>query len=158
MTSELKPVGGSYRDPNGFVFTRDGTLYRQVNHQGRADYDLLMSSGLYTQLVSSGDLISHSEEDVSLAFDRGAYRVLRPERVPFISHPYEWCFSQLKEAARLTARLHRTAVRAGLSLKDATPYNVQFLEGRPVWIDTLSFEPLVEGAPWVAYRTASVWT
>ena len=24
-------LGASYRDPSGFVYTRDGTLYRQVN-------------------------------------------------------------------------------------------------------------------------------
>jgi ribosomal protein L11 methylase PrmA len=72
--------------------------------------------------------------------------------VPFISYPYEWCFSQLKDAALQTLRLQRTAMRFGMSLKDATAYNVQFERGRPVWIDTLSFEPLRVGAPWVAYR------
>ena len=69
-----------------------------------------------------------------------------------ISYPYEWCFSQLKDAALLTLRLQRAAMERGMSLKDATAYNVQFDAGRPVWIDTLSFEPLRVDAPWVAYR------
>jgi SAM-dependent methyltransferase len=36
-------------------------------------------------------------------------------------------------------------------LKDASAYNIQFLRGRPILIDTLSFEPY-SGGPWVAYR------
>jgi hypothetical protein len=155
MRSLLSPaerVGGSFRDPAAFVFTRDGVLYRQVNLAGRAVYDALMASGLYEELTASRDLVRHAEVDPALAADDRAYRVLQPERVPLISYPYEWCFSQLKDAALLTLRLQRAAMKRGMSLKDATAYNVQFDAGRPVWIDTLSFEPLRVGAPWVAYR------
>ena len=155
MRSRLSPVervGGSFRDPAAFVFTRDGVLYRQVNLAGREVYDALMASGLYEELTASGDLVRHAEVDPALAADDRAYRVLRPERVTLISYPYEWCFSQLKDAALLTLRLQRAAMKRGMSLKDATAYNVQFDAGRPVWIDTLSFEPLRVGAPWVAYR------
>jgi len=37
-------------------------------------------------------------------------------------------------------------------LKDASAYNIQFHSGRPILIDTLSFELYQEGLPWVAYR------
>jgi len=144
--------GASYRDPAGFVFTRDGALYRQVNPAGRGDYDLLMSSGLYAALAGAGELIGHEEVDAGLSPDGRAYRVIRPSRVGFISYPYEWSFSQLRDAALLTLRLQKTAMRHGMSLKDATPYNVAFDGGRPIFIDTLSFERLEPGAPWVAYR------
>ena len=144
--------GASFRDPAGFIFTRDGVLYRQVNELGRADYDLLMSSGLYGALVDSGDLIVHEEVDLALAPASGAYKVIRPERVPFVSYPYEWSFGQLKDAALLTLRLQKAAMQRGLSLRDATSFNVMFVGGRPVWIDTLSFEAFRPGAPWVAYR------
>jgi ribosomal protein L11 methylase PrmA len=145
-------IGASFRDPAAFVFTRDGVLYRQVNSSAAAAYDMLMSSGLYAALVDAGDLVSHEEMDPALSCDGRAYRVLKPKPVPFVSYPYEWCFSGLKDAALLTLRLQRTAMRFGMSLKDATAFNVQFDEGRPVWIDTLSFEPLRKGAPWVAYK------
>lgn len=39
-----------------------------------------------------------------------------------------------------------------MSLKDASAYNVQFYEGKPIFIDTLSFEKYEEGKPWVAYK------
>jgi ribosomal protein L11 methylase PrmA len=145
-------LGASFRDPAAFVFTREGVVYRQVNEAGREDYDRLMSSGLYAKLTAAGDLVPHDEEDPAVGLDDRAVRVLRPERIAFISHPYEWCFSQLQDAALLTLRLQRTAMALGLSLKDATPYNVQFREGRPIWIDTLSFERWNPDEPWVAYR------
>ena len=141
----------SFRDPSGFVFTRNGTLYRQVNDVFRGDYDCMMASGLYEGLAAAADMVRHQEVDEPFAAANG-YRVLRPERVPFISYPYEWCFGQLKAAALLTLRLQRTALRCGMSLRDATAYNVQFNGPRPIWIDTLSFETLREGHPWVAYR------
>jgi len=142
----------SFRDPAGFIFTRDGVLHRQINEQGRAEYDRLMSSGLYAALAEAGDLIAHEEVDLALAPLPGAYKVIRPERVPFVSYPYEWSFGQLKDAALLTLRLQKAAMARGLSLRDATAFNVMFVGGRPILIDTLSFEALRPGAPWVAYR------
>jgi len=143
--------GASFRDPAGFVFTRDGVLYRQINEPGSADYDKLLSSGLYGDLVKSGDLVPHEEVDRELSPDGRACRVIRPERMSFISYPYEWCFSQLKDAALLTLRLQKAAMARGMSLKDATAYNVAFSNGRPIWIDTLSFTVPKPDMPWVAY-------
>jgi hypothetical protein len=143
---------GSFRDPFGFVFVNEGVLYRQINPEGRRDYGELVQSGLYDKLVSAGDLVPHEEVAASLSPDHRAYRVIRPERVAFISYPYEWCFSQLKDAALLTLRLQQVAMSHGMGLKDATPFNVGFWRGRPVWIDTLSFEVPEPRTPWVAYR------
>ena len=142
----------SFRDPSGFLFTRDGILYRQVNSVYREDYDLLMSSGLYDELAKEQLLIGHEEADVAPAAPDEAYKVIKPEPVAFISYPYEWCFSQLKDAALTTLRIQKIALTRGMSLKDCSAYNVQFHRGRPVFIDTLSFEKHREGRPWVAYR------
>ncbi|MGH2660276.1 MAG: SAM-dependent methyltransferase [Actinomycetota bacterium] len=151
MTGRTETLAGSFRDPSGFVFSREGDLYRQVNLAHRADYDLLLSSGLYDSLLGEGLLIPHEEVDVEPAAP-GAYKVLRPEPVTFVSYPYEWSFSQLRDAARITLRIQSMAMDHGLSLRDASAYNVQFHAGRPVLIDTLSLGALPEGRPWVAYR------
>lgn len=146
-------VSGSFRDPSGFLFRHEGTLYRQVNKQYQMEYDLLMGSGLYEQLTRSGTLIPHTEVDLNLApLPESVYKVIRPEPVDFISYPYEWCFDQLKDAAILTLAIGRRALEFGMSLKDASAYNIQFHKGRPTFIDTLSFETYQEGTPWVAYR------
>jgi len=146
-------VAASFRDPSGFLFRRDGTIYRQVNPVFRAHYDLMMRSGFYRAAVEAGLLVPHEEVATDLAPDAAsAYKVLRPEQIAFVSYPYEWCFGELKDAALLTLELQKRALEFGLWLKDASAYNVQFHRGRPVFIDSLSFEAYPEGRPWVAYQ------
>jgi len=147
-----RQVPGSFRDPAGFVFTRDGAVYRQVNVASRTAYDQLMQCGLYDDLTKAGLLIPHSEVPLAARSDPRAYRIIKPERIAFVSYPYEWCFGQLKDAALATLDIQRAAMARGMSLKDASAYNIQFRGSQPVLIDTLSFEPLEDGRPWVAYR------
>jgi hypothetical protein len=154
ISDPLAPHPGSFRDPSGGIVHRDGELLRQVNRRWQGPYDQLMQSGLYSRLVAGGCLIEHEEQDpgaVGLE-NPEVYRLLRPRRVDFISYPYEWCFSQLKDAALLTLAIQREAMAYGMSLKDASAFNVVYEGSTPVFIDTLSFEPYVEGEPWVAYR------
>jgi hypothetical protein len=145
-------VRGSFRDPSGFVFCRDGQLYRQINTTYRADYQQLVDSGLYQALVDAERLIPHQEVEIESAEPELAHKVIKPEPIPFVSYPYEWSFGQLKDAALLTLQIQKAALERNLSLKDCSAYNVQFRGCRPVLIDTLSFECYREGAPWVAYR------
>jgi hypothetical protein len=145
-------IHASFRDPSGFLFTQDDILYRQVNRGYEAEYALLMGSGLYDKLSAAGLLIPHREVDVSPYDPDTAFKVIEPQPVPFISHPYEWAFSQLKDAALATLSIQKRALKFGMSLKDASAYNIQFHGGRAVLIDTLSFEIYKEGEPWVAYK------
>lgn len=142
---------GSFRDPDGFVFSTDGAIYRQINRSYSAPYDQLMQSGLYDSLVRDGMLIPHVEVDLTHALSAEAHKVIRPDHIAFVSYPYEWCFSQLKHAALLTLQVQKRALEHGMSLKDASAYNVQFEDGKPIFIDTASFELYREGRPWVAY-------
>lgn len=145
-------VPSSFRDPSGFLFVRDAVIYRQVNAVYKEDYSHLMTSGLYRALKMGGLLIPHDEVDIEAPQPDRAYRIIKPEPIPFISYPYEWCFSQLKDAALTTIAIQKTALDFGMSLKDCSAYNIQFRKGKPVFIDTLSFEKYREGRPWVAYR------
>jgi hypothetical protein len=150
MTPTVVPA--SFRDPAGFVWTDGGSIYRHVGEQVRTDYDSFLTSGLYDELVAECKLVPH-EEVADVASPRpGAYKILRPEVVEFISYPYEWSFGQLKDAALLTLDIQKRAMERGMSLRDASAYNIQFHRGRPVLIDTLSFDVLPEGKPWIAYR------
>lgn len=152
MDSETR-VPGSFRDPSGYVFVTGGVLYRAINESYRPDYERLMDSGLYGALTGAGLLIPHREiPPGSAAFSGGAFMTIEPEPVRFISYPYEWCFSQLRDAALATLQIQKTALEHDLSLKDCSAYNIQHHEGRPVLIDTLSFERYREGQPWSAYR------
>jgi hypothetical protein len=145
-------VEGSFRDPSGFVYTRDHTLYRQVNAAFGQHFEAFIVSGLYDELARDGLMVPHERVGIELSATPDAYAVLRPERIGFISYPYEWSFGQLQDAASLTLEIQERALRKGFTLRDSSAYNVQFQSGRPVFIDTLSFEPLEEGKAWAAYK------
>ena len=149
---DRQDVAGSFRDPSGFLFRQQGVLYRQVNQVYREHYDHLMQSGLHEDLVRRKLLIPQHEVEQEATRPDLAYRVIRPEPLGFISYPYEWCFSQYKDAALATLKIQKRALELGMTLKDSSAYNIQFYQGRPVLIDTLSFEIYQPGQPWVAYR------
>ena len=111
------------------MFVQDGTLYRQVEACYRAVFDKLIESGLYDELTRSGLLISHKAAD--LPAPAGAL-VIQPERIEMISYPYEWCFGELRDAALATLEIQKRALDKGMSLKDASAYNIQFRKGLPV--------------------------
>lgn len=147
---------GSFRDPAGLVFEKDGAIYRTVNQAGREDYELFVTSGLAETLQKNGWLIPFREISAS-PFDGkpaegNVWKFLEVDRVPFISYPYEWCFSQLRDSAILTLKIQQAALEHGMTLKDASAYNVQMYRSRPIFIDVLSFEKYEDGRPWTAYR------
>jgi hypothetical protein len=149
----METHSASFRDPSGFVFSHSGCIYRQVNNRFAPAYDAFIESGLYERLVDRGLLVSHREiADGSVPGTPDCYRILQPDQIPFISYPYEWGFSQLKDAAMLTLRVQHEALKHGFVLKDASAFNVQFVNSKPLFIDTLSFETHEPGRPWVAYK------
>lgn len=142
----------SFRDPGGYVFRRDGVLYRAIQPVAAADWSTFEERGLAAELVGAGLLVGYAPVSVDLAVAPGAALVIRPRELPVISYPYEWAFSQLREAALLTLEVQRRALASGMWLRDASAYNVQFDAGRPILIDSLSFEVADLESPWPAYR------
>ncbi len=139
------------RDPSGFVFKKNSKIYRAVNRSYQQNYDYLFSSGLYEKLTEENLLVQHTEvstDDIELQ----AYKVISPTEIEFISYPYEWCFEQLKDAAIVTMLIQKLALEKNMSLKDASAFNIQFLDCKPILIDTLSFEIYKENSPWIAYK------
>ena len=110
-----------------------------------------MQSGLYDDLTKKKILVSHKEvTDVDLQWP--GKLIILPRQIPVITYPYEWSFAMWQDAALLTLNIAKTAIEKGMSLKDATPFNIQFAEGQPIFIDTLSFEKYTPEKPWIAYR------
>ena len=142
----------SFKDPSGFVFEVDHVFYRQVHQSYASHYDLLMDCGLYDTLVEKGFLVPHTEIAENLTQSPYWYKTLLPRQIHRISYAAEWCPGQLKDAALLTLEIQETAMAHGMILKDATPFNIQFENGRPVFLDTLSFEKYNPALPWIAYR------
>lgn len=151
---QIIPLPASYRDNAGFVFKHEHIIYRCINKIYFPHYNKLLQTGLYKELTDAGRLVRHEEIDLSLFSleSFGEVKIILPEQISFISYPYEWSFDMWKDAAIVTLKVMQIALKKGMFLKDATPFNIQFNNGRPVFIDTLSFEIYEEGKPWIAYR------
>ncbi len=157
----MEKIYSSFRDPDGFVFKHNNRVYRAVTDSGKQNFENLINTGLYKELTNKRLLINHEVvNDARLREKTGEkfpllkdslYTLIKPEPVPFVSYSYEWCFSQLKSAALATLEIQRTALGYGMSLKDGSAFNIQFLNNDPVHIDTLSFEQYTENEPWAAY-------
>lgn len=142
----------SFRDPSGFVFSYNKKILRQINLSYKENYEHLENSGLLKHLQDANLLISHKNFASLPGEFINSYKIIEPEKINFISYPYEWCFSQLKDAALLTLKIQKIALNHAMSLKDASAYNIQFHNGKPIMIDSLSFEKYENNKPWVAYK------
>ena len=151
MTDFIKHPA-SFRDPAGFVFQSNGKWYRQVNQSYASNFNKLKVSGLLESLISQNKIVPHNEIQENLSGNPDWFVTLLPRQIPFLSFPYEWPFELLKDAAILTLDIAMEAMKFGLILKDATPFNIQIISDKPILIDTLSFELYDESKPWIAYR------
>lgn len=144
---------GSFQDPAGTVFQHEGRIFRSVSDLARSEYEQLRDASFYEELVGDGMLVSQEEVDfgsiTGLPADT-AY-LLEHGRIPFVSYPYEWSFSQLKAAALFHLDLQLFALERNVALKDASAYNIQFVGHRPKFIDCLSFRPYRDGEYWYAH-------
>jgi hypothetical protein len=154
LIGEFEP--GSFRDRSSRVFIRDGRVFRAMDAQSLATWRRVSAQPFVQQMVSRCQIVAtrevSAEECADFRRPPGAAGILEHARIPFISYPYEWCFAMLREAALLHLRLLAESIRAGLILKDASPYNVQFSGKQPVFIDIGSFTAHTPGEPWLAYR------
>ncbi len=144
-------VSSSYKDNSGYVFLYEGEYYRAVSQAYEKEYAQLMQSGLYDSLVHKKLLIAHQETE-TIPLENDVVRILYPTQIPVISYAYEWSFSMLKEAALCTLNNALEGMKFGMMLKDANTFNIQFLNGAPILIDTLSFETYQDNESWIAYR------
>jgi hypothetical protein len=138
------PEPASFRDPEArVVYSAEGEVLRELSPRGQEDWAALERSRFFRRALEDGRIVATEEISPGL---------LRHERVPFVSYPYEWPFEMLRDAALLQLGLLDEALDEGFVLKDGTPYNVQWRGTEPVFVDVGSFERLREGEPWAGYR------
>jgi len=148
---------GSFRDRDGRIYRLHGRILRGLSEQALEEFRKLQSTGFYTKFLDRGQLVRSEllpPDQVPLPPEIASQWAgfIEHDRIPFITYPYEWTFGMLQDAALLQLDLVEAAILEGMTLKDATPYNIQFVSGRPVFIDIPSFETLPGGAPWSGYR------
>ena len=97
----MSQVSGSFRDPNGHVYVRDGEVFRAVNGVYQKHWEAV--EPFLRKLQEKGMIVPFKEVDPL----EGSWKTLSVQKLPFISYPYEWSFSQLKAAALLIPILHQ---------------------------------------------------
>ena len=144
---ESNRITSSFRDPSGYVFSDGDAIKRAIHPLYFDQYKALTESGFYNKLFEKRSLIRHTEFS-----NTTSQIVIEHEKLPLISYPYEWSFLQYKHAALLTLKIQKEALSQNFTLKDASAFNISFHEGRPIFIDTLSFDFYQENEPWKAYK------
>jgi ribosomal protein L11 methylase PrmA len=145
----VTPDPGSFRDPASRVVLDGGRVLRLLDRRGLEAWNAVSSAGFFQEAMAQGRVVGSSMVDDPSG---SAAAALEHPRLPAITYPYEWTFSMLKDAALLQLDLLEDALAEGFTLKDATPFNIQFVGNRPVFIDVGSFEPYRKGEPWLGYR------
>ncbi len=156
MTGRLRPQidsitvhANSGGDPNGTLFCFEGELYRGIPAT-RADlYRDLFHRGVIQQLIEANLLVETAIADLQVD---GYPLVLKHRTIPFVSYPYEWCGTMLKDAALNILTLQRKLLDEGLCLQDAHPWNVLFDGPDPRFVDFGSIVPALPHEGWGAYQ------
>ena len=145
---------GSFRDPLGTVHEKNNKVFRKVDNNLYEFIKRFLSSDFFQK--SKKKLIVDTKFvetlDTEMQEDNHSTFWLEHEKIPLISYPHEWSFVSLKQAAIFHLKLQKKAFKSGFILKDASPYNIQFKMGEPIFIDLLSFEDYKERSYWVGYN------
>ncbi len=145
MTQPGGRLAASFRDPDGYVFRHADRIFRALGESFVPILNDIEQSGLLASLIQDGTLVASSRVTTSqkaelLGSHPGAAEFVEHHAIAPITYPYEWSVSMLADAGILTLDLQLRLLKSGLSLKDATAYNVQFRGGKPVFIDLTSIE------------------
>jgi SAM-dependent methyltransferase len=152
--SDIALEPGSFRDRTARVFYHNKRIYRGLSDTALREWEALSATTFFRRFTDAGSIVSTRQADLaSVPFTVSQWAgVLEHERLPFISYPYEWSFEMLRDAALLQLDLLLAALDEGMSLKDASAYNVQWKGATPVFVDVPSFYKRTAGEPWVGYR------
>ncbi|NNF55488.1 MAG: methyltransferase [Acidimicrobiales bacterium] len=127
----------------------DDSVYRLFSEMGESDRVAVwpfVESQIQLGTVIESELMA-VEDHVAPATS-----ILRHPKLDLITFPFEWSFQMLKDAALLQLDLVRAGALAGVGVKDASSYNIQFVGTTPIFIDVGSFQPRKRSDPWFGYQ------
>ena len=137
---------GSFRDPAGKIYYENNKVFRKLTALGVERFLKLQDSSIISKSIEKGFLIETKE------IKKSEDLILEHEKIPYISYPYEWSFSQLKDAAIFHLDFHLFLLANDANLIDASAYNVQFIGSKLKFIDVLSIQKYTEGEYWIGHK------
>ncbi len=157
-TNEIYHDPGSYKDPSGYVFYHNNEVYRYICDNEFSFFEKFIESEIFIELCAKEKIVNtrivqvENCPELSKIFSNKVTKILQHDRIKHISYPYEWSLSMCIDAALLTLEIQEELLRSNYSLKDATPYNIQFQNGKPIFIDIASIETVSKTGIWTAYN------
>jgi hypothetical protein len=147
----------SFRDNFGKVFYFNNEVYRLVNSDGLHEYNFLKDKNIYEFAINSGFLVNFTEEDLNNDINikkelKQNQKILKADKIDYISYSHEWCFSQLRDAALFHLDFQINLLEKDIILRDSSSHNIQFKNSKPIFIDILSLSSYKIGEPWLGYR------
>ena len=138
---------GSFRDPAGRIFYKENNVYREINKNGIKRFEFIKKDNLINDLIDNEYLVNTEVSEIN-----ENKIILKHEKLNFISYPYEWTFTQLKDAALFHLDLQIFLLNKNAKLIDASAYNIQFKNNKPIFIDILSIDKYSDGEYWYAHK------
>ena len=146
---------GSFRDPAGKIFYHDGKTLRELSIKGEERISYVIQNQILEKSIENKFLVKtkvlSNEEKIKYNLDQKK-KILEHETIPYISYPYEWSFSQLKEAAIFHLDFNLFLLKHNFTLIDASAYNIQFVGNKPIFIDVLSLKKYDDGSAWGGHK------
>jgi ribosomal protein L11 methylase PrmA len=149
----LSHQSNSFRDKRSFVIEFDNKIYRALDDHAFNDLNDFINTELYLELKKENKMVSTRViRNLPQRFDENYKNFVEHSKINFISYVHNWTFNMLKDAAILTLEIQKRLIEKDYSLKDATPYNIQFLKSKPIFIDMGSIEKYNGEAIWYGYK------
>ena len=145
---------GSYRDPAGKIFYYKGRVLRGLNSKGVERFKHIKENNILDESIKQNFLIPTKEvTDLPKINELSEFDlILEHKKIDYITYPYEWCFDQLKDAALHHLNFQLFLLEKNCVLIDASAYNIQFINSKPIFIDTLSLSEYKEGSYWTGHK------
>ncbi len=151
----MQKVFGSFKDNHGNVFEFKRRIFRGLTKDGYSNFIKFKNDNTLEESINRGFLINSWEVDLSKETDsfEGLYsNFIEHKKIKFISFPYEWSFEQLKDASLLHLNFQIFLLNKGYVLKDASAFNIQFENNKPIFIDLTSVVPYEKGQVWTGHN------
>jgi ribosomal protein L11 methylase PrmA len=154
MTNDVLKEYSSFRDNFGSVYHSNGTILRTINKVAEKNFEILKKKNVFKNSINQGFLVNFKELEKNQYPEKlkNYNIILEAEKINFISYPYEWTFSQLKDAALHHLNFQIYLLNLNCVLRDASAFNIQFFKGKPIFIDILSLKNYEDGEYWGAYK------
>ena len=144
---------GSFRDPAGKIFYHKNKVYRKLSNLGKERLKFILEENILEESIKNSFIINSKIVKIENELNtKNEDIIFEHQKIPFISYPYEWTFSQLKTAAIHHIDFHLFLLERNATLIDASAYNIQFNGSQPIFIDLLSLKKYEEGEFWTGHK------